>query len=53
MQRMTKQRIAVLRSLEEDDTFRSAQQVHQALLEAGDADRALVDTLQKVATGDL
>ncbi len=34
--RMTKQRIAVLRTLEEDDSFRSAQQVHQTLLDAGE-----------------
>ena len=33
---MTKQRIAVLRTLEEDDSFRSAQQVHQTLLDAGE-----------------
>lgn len=36
MQRMTKQRAAVLRCLKTDDSFRSAQQVHQALVDTGD-----------------
>mgnify|MGYP002735272504 CR=1 FL=1 len=36
MMRMTKQRAAVLKCLETDDAFRSAQQVHQALEEAGE-----------------